>query len=49
MKPPPSDPPPDDKFPGVPGFRTWRGIYLFVLAVFVCVVVLLTLFSRFFA
>jgi len=29
--------------PGVPGFRTWRGIYLFVFAVFVVVVVLLAL------
>jgi hypothetical protein len=33
----------------VPGFRTWRGIYIFVFAFFVLVVVLLTLFSRYFA
>ena len=48
MKPPP-DSVPDDKSPGVPGFRTWRGVYLFVFAVFVAVVVLLALFSRLFA
>ena len=35
--------------PGVPGFRTWRGIYLFVLVCFVAAVVLLALFSRCFA
>jgi len=39
---------PDD-CPGVPGFHTWRGIYLFVFAGFVLVVVLLALFSRYFA
>jgi hypothetical protein len=38
-----------DHLPQVPGFRTWRGIYIFVLAFFVAVVVLLTLFSRHFA
>ena len=35
--------------PGVPGFRTWRGIYLFVFAFFVLVVVLLTVFTRVFS
>ena len=49
MTPTPSDPPPSDESPGVPGFRTWRGIYLFVFAFFVMVVVLLAVFSRFFA
>ena len=38
-----------DESPGVPGFRTWRGIYLFVFAGFVVVVVLLALFSSYFA
>ena len=38
-----------DESPGVPGFRTWRGIYLFVFAGFVLVVVVLALFSRYFA
>jgi len=32
--------------PGVPGFRTWRGVYLFVLLFFVLCVVLLALLSR---
>ncbi|MGC4073701.1 MAG: hypothetical protein QM760_14565 [Nibricoccus sp.] len=35
--------------PGVPGFRTWRGVYLFVFACFVAVVVALTIFSRVYA
>ena len=37
---------PDDDSPGVPGFRTWRGVYWFVFGCFVLVVVLLTWFSR---
>ena len=48
MKSPP-DSTPDDEFPGVPGFRTWRGVYFFVFMVFVLVVGLLALFSRLFA
>lgn len=43
------DPATDDKNPGVPGFRTWHGVYCFVFAVFVAVVILLALFSRLFA
>lgn len=35
--------------PGLPGFRTWRGVYLLVLVVFAAVVLGLTLFSRFYA
>ena len=35
--------------PDVPGFRTWRGVYLFVFGWFVLVVVLLTLFTRIFS
>jgi hypothetical protein len=35
--------------PGVPGFRTWRGIYWFVFIAFAVVVGLLTLFARLFA
>lgn len=38
-----------DESPGVPGFRTWRGVYLFVLGVFAVVVIALTLFSHAFA
>ena len=46
---PPSNPPPDDDAPGVPIFRTWRGVYLFVLAAFVIVVLALTVFTRVYA
>ncbi|MCX6933017.1 MAG: hypothetical protein NTZ29_10075 [Verrucomicrobia bacterium] len=35
--------------PGVPGFRTWRGVYLFVLGVFVFIVIALTFFTRAYA
>jgi len=48
MKPPP-DHASSDEPPGVPGFQTWRGIYLFVFTGFVLVVVVLVLFSRYFA
>ena len=44
---PPPEPDPDS--PGVPGFRTWRGVYLFVFGCFLLAVVALTLFSRAFA
>ena len=40
---------PEDESPGVPGFRTWRGVYLFVFVCFVLVVALLAVFSRVFA
>ena len=40
---------PDDDSPGVPGFRTWRGVYLFVFGCFILVVLALTLFVRVFA
>jgi hypothetical protein len=48
MKSTPADPSTPDESPRVPGFCSWRGIYLFVFAFFVLVVVLLTLFSRYF-
>ena len=35
--------------PGLPGFRTWRGVYLFVFGWFVLVVALLTVFTGIFA
>ena len=35
--------------PDLPGFRTWRGVYLFVFGWFVLVVVLLTLFTASFS
>lgn len=50
MTPPvPPDRPSSDEPPGVPGFRTWRGVYLFVFGWFVVVVVLLAIFTRVFA
>jgi hypothetical protein len=45
----PETPPDHEAPPGLPGFRSWRGVYLFVFAVFVGVVIALTVFSRAFA
>jgi hypothetical protein len=42
-------PAPDDDSPGVPGFRTWRGVYLFVFGCFLVVVIALTWFAHVFA
>lgn len=39
---------PDDP-PGVPGFRSWRGVYVFVFAAFILLVIALTIFSRIYA
>lgn len=36
----------DDESPGVPGFRTWRGVYLFVFLFFVAAVGMLWVFAR---
>ncbi|WP_175414793.1 hypothetical protein [Nibricoccus aquaticus] len=49
--PPPNSPPTPhaESAPGVPGFRTWRGVYLFVFGCFIVVVIALTIFSRVFA
>jgi len=44
-RPPLRDPRSDAEPPGLPGFRTWRGVYLFVFAWFALVVVLLALFT----
>jgi hypothetical protein len=49
MKPTSSAKPEKDESPRVPGFRTWRGIYLFIFFFFVLCVLLLALFSRAFA
>lgn len=38
-----------DESPGVPGFRTWRGVYGFVFGCFVALVIALTIFARVFA
>ena len=42
-------PPADDESPGVPGFRSWRGVYLFVLGAFAAMVAALAAFTHFFA
>lgn len=42
-------PPDDNDSPGVPLFRTWRGVYWFVLGTFVVIVGLLALFTRVFS
>jgi hypothetical protein len=39
----------EDDPPDVPGFRTWRSVYIFVFLFFVLCVVLLALLSRAFA
>jgi hypothetical protein len=39
----------DNDSPGVPGFRTWRGVYLFVFGCFVLMVIALTWFAHAFA
>jgi hypothetical protein len=46
---PRSDEHAETESPGVPGFGTWRGVYLFVFGWFVLVVVLLTLFTAMFS
>lgn len=46
---PPDKSPPEETNPGVPFFRTWRGVYVFVLVAFVAVVALLAVFSRTYA
>jgi hypothetical protein len=38
-----------DESPGVPGFRTWRGVYLLVFVAFVFVVIALALLARVYA
>ncbi|MES2692808.1 MAG: hypothetical protein V4773_04990 [Verrucomicrobiota bacterium] len=35
--------------PGVPGFRTWRMVYVFVFGAFLLMVVALTIFARYYA
>lgn len=45
MKPPASD----NEATGLPGLRTWRAVYWFVLAVFVVTVTLLAVLTRTFS
>lgn len=49
MKPLPREEEGPDETPGVPGFRTWLAVYLFVISFFVLMVVLLAMFARAFA
>lgn len=44
-----NEPKPENDSPGLPWLRSWRGVYIFVFAFFLLVVLLLTLFSRYFA
>ena len=39
----------DSESPDVPGFRTWRGLYLFVFGWFVLLLALLTVFTVIFS
>lgn len=39
----------EDESTGLPGFRSWKGVYLFVAAVFIAYLLFLTLFSRMFS
>jgi len=48
-RPPSPDQRSDAEPPGLPGFRTWRSVYLFVVGWFVLVVILLASFSRIFS
>jgi hypothetical protein len=48
-RPPISSPPPDDRETGLPFFRTWRSVYILVLACFAAVLVALALFSQIYA
>lgn len=38
--------PSNDEPPGVPLFRTWRGVYIFVFVMFLLMVIGLAIFSR---
>ncbi len=41
-------PPPDEETTGVPGLKTWRQVYAFVLVVFVIWIGLLAVLTRIF-
>jgi hypothetical protein len=46
---PPDDVTTADASPGVPGFRSWRAVYVFVFAAFVITVIALAVFSSIYA
>ena len=39
----------DEEPPGVPGFRSWNGVYVFVFAAFVLIVIALAILARVYA
>ena len=43
------EPKPNDDSTGLPGLRTWRGVYTFVMVIFAVWVVLLILLTRAFS
>lgn len=43
------EPETENETTGLPGFRTWRRVYIFVFGCFILVVIALTLFSRIYA
>ena len=47
--PPPAETPPPETDPGLPGLRSWRAVYLWVLGSLVLWVVLLTWLTRHYA
>lgn len=49
MKPSIPPDPSDKEAPGVPGFRTWGSVYLFVFVAFILLVIALAIFSRIYA
>ena len=48
-RPPRADERSEAEPPDLPGFRTWRRVYVFVFGCFVLVVILLTLFTGIFS
>lgn len=46
---PVAKPPVDNEPPGVPGFRTWKGVYAFVFGAFILVVIFLAIITRVYA
>jgi hypothetical protein len=46
---PVAKPPVDNEPPGVPGFRTWKGVYAFVFGAFILMVIFLAIITRVYA
>ena len=43
------EPEPKEDVTGLPGLRTWRGVYLFVVGIFILWIVLLTVLTGIFS